>query len=361
MMTSVSGKLGIGKTYHLAKELYENYKAGCLCISNFKHVYSHITVRNDPEILIEIIRQVGEFKRRGYELCDLLPSFRHGGIFIGIDEAHLTFGSDYSNKENMKFILQFLSLARKQDVNIWYVVQDPAKIHKNFRRYTTDWVKYRAVIPVFKNKFVVHPTRPTYRREKRLIFPWVWEELHDLDYENPIFNYQKTFTEEGFKEWSSRSTLIKRKIRRTKDPFVFKMYDSHEMVGMKLDTDKEEDFNLLTGLSYIPHTMRKDSLPTFKKILHLKSSEDTAPTRFKFRKIILPEVKSDIAEITVKQPEEFLDDISFFNTKKRKKNSISHSDKQVNTKGNKKKNKASKKLEKNHKKIQHKSLFDFLF
>jgi hypothetical protein len=313
MMTSVYGELGIGKTYHLAKEVYEHYRQGCLTITNFKHVYSRIPVRNDPEILIEMIRQIGEFKRQGYELCDLLPTFRHGGIFMAIDEAHLTFGTELRDDPKMKFTLQFLSLARKQDVDIWYVVQDPAKIHKNFRRYTNDWIRYRAIIPIFRNKLVPHPTRPIERREKRLIIPWVWEERHRLDYENPVFNYARRYVD-GIGEWAPASTIQSRRIRRTNDPFIHRLYDSHEMVGMKLDPENygKESFNLLKQVAYIPYTMFPERFPTIKTVFGLRRTDMQPPTRVQVRNIDLPDVQHDVSDQSVKQPVEFVDDISFF-------------------------------------------------
>lgn len=151
-MGSITGELGAGKTYDLALREYRAYMQGCFCLSNFDHVYSHVIVKNDPDTLIELIRQIAQFKERGYEICDLLPTFRHGGIFLAIDESHLAFGRDISSSsETMQdIILPFISLARKADVHIWYTAQDPATIHKTFRRYTRDWIRIRPIIPIAK-------------------------------------------------------------------------------------------------------------------------------------------------------------------------------------------------------------------
>ncbi len=267
MMTSISGELGTGKTYFLARELYEQSMAGCLCISNFQHIYSNIVVRNDPETLLEIIRQLAVLKQTGREICDLLPTFKHTGVFVAIDEAHLTFGRDSSKADMEEVILPFVSLARKQDVHIWYTVQDPATIHKTFRRYTRDWIRIRPLVPIFRTIILPHETRPTWRREKRLLIPLVWEELHHLPFDNPIFNYRVKHLEEGGSVWHQDSTIVSRGWpRRNNDPFIHSLYDSNELSGVNVDLQKQENFALLKGVQYIPHTYFPDKFPTFRKI-----------------------------------------------------------------------------------------------
>jgi hypothetical protein len=324
MMTSVSGERGIGKTYHLAKEVYEHYHRGFLTITNFRHLTSHITCHNRPDMLIEMIKQLGEFKSRGYELCDLLPTFKHTGVFMAIDEAHLVFGADqwkrYGSDPSFQFVIQFLAQARKQDVNIWYSTQDPAKIDKNWRRYTDDWIRYTAVIPLKRHVLVPHPTRPIYRREIRYIIPLIWEELHRLDQDNPSFNYAK-HTVEGWSEWAKSATLIHRKMRLSGwlDPFPYKLYDSHEMIGLKAN-DEVSDFKMLKDIAYIPDTIYREGLPTFKRVLRslglpgMTPNDEKIPSRIRFKKLELPlGVTPDVTAGTLKQPEEFLDDLSFFN------------------------------------------------
>jgi len=309
-MSSITGELGIGKTYHLSKELYNFYLQGCLCISNYQHVYSHVIVKNDPELLVALIRELCQFKQRGYEIYQLIPTFKHGGVFYGIDEAHLVFGREL--REEMQDVVTFLSLARKQDVAVYYVCQDPAMIHKTFRRYTNDWLRYRALIPLYKKILVPHPTLPTMRRERRLVFPWVWEEVHKLNYENPVFSYAKKHVEGIGNEWAPTATLISRKIHRTNDPFVFKLYDSHEMIGLK-ETTSKQSFPLLRTASYIPHTFYKERFPFFKKILGLQRTDEVPPTRYSFKTIDLPiGAEHDVTKRSLKQPEKLLEDIRAF-------------------------------------------------
>lgn len=318
MMTSVSGDRGIGKTYHLADELYNRYRAGFLCISNFKHVYSHLDMsQEDPYVLLELIRELGEFKAKGYELCDLLPSFTHTGVFMAIDEAHLFFGSDqfrrYSTDENFQFVIQFLAQARKQDVEIWYSTQDPSKIDINWRRYTEEWIRFRPVINWRKKILVKHPTRPLFRREMRHRIPFVWQEWHDIDFERPRFNYSMIKDDSGASFWAKDSTVIRRRLRRSgwMNPFPYKLYDSYQLIGKPPRVQNE--FKNLAKVAYIPHTMKYESLPTIKKLLHMRSKDAEPPKRFQFKDWSLPEIIEQPHHKLLNQPVEFVDHLKFFN------------------------------------------------
>lgn len=314
MMTAVTGELGTGKTYQMAKHLYRRAARNYLCISNFRHVYSNIIVQNDAATLMELIRQLAQFKQRGYELCDLLPTFTHTGVYFAIDEAHLVFGRDRKIPQMEEVILPFLSLARKQSVDIWYVCQDPATIHKTFRRYTQITKYMRPIVPFFRNKLVPHPTRPIMQIEKRLLFPFVWEEDHELDYENPVFNLRRqTDPDTGFTSWHQSSTIKRRRIVKNSDPFIHSLYNSNETSGVNINRAEAENFDLLRKhISYIEHNYKKPlvRLP-FSKMPQL-------PTRREFKEIDLPVVDEsrDLSASVIKQPIEFLDDLSFFLSRK---------------------------------------------
>lgn len=337
MMISVSGKRGIGKTYHLAKVMYRRYRQNFFIISNFTHLYSHIDCsKESPEILYEIIKELGIFKERGYELCDLDPRFTHSGVFIGIDEAHLYFSADlfkrYQADASFQYILKFLAQARKSDVEIWYSVQDPAKIDKNWRRYTESYIRYVPVIPwyVKKNILIKRPKRPDgteplpyYRREIRYPIPLVWEEHHQLDQENPVFDYSMMKMPDGSMRLSPFSTLKERKLVRAgwMDTFPYKLYDSYQMLAMQGDP-QEKDFRHLTGFSYIEHTMQKETFPTIKGILHLPRRDAVPPTRYVRKDLRLPEPLGAVerSQNVLKQPVEFLDDLHYFNRLKKNSN-----------------------------------------
>lgn len=317
-MTSVSGVRGIGKTAYLADVLQEHYKKGFLCISNFHHVYSHIDCSERQDMIIDVIREIGEFKKQGYELCDLLPSFKHTGVFIAIDEAHLIFGSDqvrrYQSDENFQFIIQFLAQARKQDVNIFYSSQNPSKIDVNWRRYTEDWIQLRPVLSWTRRKWTQHPSRPILRRELRYIFPLIWEEYHDLDHNQPKFNYGKTTVEDegGRTTWSKHSTVIRRRLRRTgwMKPETYKMYDSHQMIGLEPDEGAKNFEIILKNISYIPPAyVQKELFPTFKKILGIPTIPTQFPTRYKFSEILLPVIDPPSTAKYFNQPEKKVADL----------------------------------------------------
>lgn len=329
-MTSVSGKRGIGKTYHLSKEAYKRYKQKFFIITNFTHLYAHIDCsKDDPGVLYDIIRELGVFKERGFELVDLDPRFIHSGVFIGIDEAHLYFSADlykrYQDDEQFQYVLKFLAQARKSDVEIWYSSQDPAKIDKNWRRYTEDWIRYVPVIPLYKKKnILVQRSRrkdgtiplPYYRREIRYPIPLIWEEHHKLDHENPVFDYSMMRGEDGRYHLSPHSTLMGRKIVRSGwlDPFPYKLYDSYQMLAMQGDP-QEKDFEKLLKFGYIEHTFQKENFPTFKNIVKAKRKDSDLPVRYIRDRISLPEPEGSVfaSENQLKQPIEFLDDLAFFN------------------------------------------------
>ena len=317
MITAITGELGIGKTAEMSKILYESYLDGCLCISNYHHVYSHVICSN-PEETLELIRQIGEFKRHGYETCDLLPTFKHTGISLFIDEGHLTFSPDLkSSSPEMQFSLQFISMCRKQDVAIYVVAQDPALLSKTIRRYVREWINLKAVIPLFRKLWVPHPTRPTFRRQRRLLIPFIWYETHHLDYENPVFNYARVVTDKefGITELAPHATLKSRSLQRVANKFIHSLYDSYEMVGMDLKRKdgEEESYDLLKTVSYIPHSMKPEKFPTFKRWLGIKRNDAEAPIRYRFKNIELPKgVSSDMTTGVVKQPEKTLEDISVF-------------------------------------------------
>lgn len=329
MMTSVSGKRGIGKTYHLAKETYLRYKANYFTITNFSHFYANIDCSQEkPETLYDIIRELGVFKERGYELCDLDPRFTHSGVFIAIDEAHLYFSADlfkrYQMEDQFQYILKFLAQARKADIEIWYSTQDPGKIDKNWRRYTEDYIRYVPAVPFWykKNVLIQRPQRadgswplPYYRREVRYPIPLVKEEHHKLDNENPVFDYSMVKKEDGGYTYGPQSTLQSWRFRLSGwlDPFPYKLYDSYQMLAMQGDPE-ERDFTHLLDFGFMEHTMRYERFSKMKRILGRSVSDSVPPTRVIHTGNKLPSPNEMHTQQTaLKQPIEFLDDLTFFN------------------------------------------------
>lgn len=331
MMTSVSGVRGVGKTYHLSKEVYKRYKRSFFTITNFSHVYSSLDIsREKPDYLFDLIKQLGIFKERGFEMVDLDPRYYHSGVFMAIDEAHLYFSADlykrYSNDDQFQYILKFLSQARKADIEIWLSTQDPAKIDKNWRRYTEEYIRFRPVIPLSYKKFILveRPRRsdgtvplPYYRREVRYPIPLVWREYHVLDSDNPTFNYSTVTDENGFVSLSPKSTLVKRGLPVLSgwlDPFPYKLYDSYQMLAMQED-GSEQDFGALKDYAYIKHTYQRERWPTLKKFFRMRARDAELPTKQKRTNVELkdPDPSEKNNSKIYKQPIEFLDDLAFFN------------------------------------------------
>src|SRR5690606_9280265 len=126
-------------------------KQGYFIITNFSHVCSNIDCsREDPDVFYELLKELMLFKDSGYEMVDLFPTFKHTGVFIAIDEAHLYFSSDmYKRYSQPKFqyIIKLLAQARKADIEIELSVQVPDKIDINWRRYIEEYINYKPMIP----------------------------------------------------------------------------------------------------------------------------------------------------------------------------------------------------------------------
>jgi len=320
MMTSVSGKRGVGKTYHLAKEVYERYKQGYFIITNFSHVYANIDASAlTPDEFYELLKQVLLFKDNGYEVSDLFPEFKHTGIFIAIDEGHLYFSADlykrYQDKEDFQDIIRILAQARKLDIEIWYTTQDPSKVDKNWRRYTEDWIRFTPVLNTAYKKLIKHPTKDVFRREVRYWFPLVWEEWHDLDHTNPVFDYSTVVDAQGFSSLSKHATLQSRRLRRSGwlDPFPYKLYDSNQILAIS-DQKLESEYGLLKNFGVVPHFMRPDPIPWFRRhILRQTPYDERMPPRFKLKKLDLPEARGhQDGHRVFRQPTEFVDDLKRF-------------------------------------------------
>jgi len=332
MMTSVTGKRGIGKTYLLAKELYQRSLDGFFTIANFSHIYANIDCSaEDPDFLFQLIREIGIFKERGYELVDLDPHFIHSGIFIAIDEAHLYFSADlykrYQNDPEFLYILKFLAQARKTDVEIWYSTQDPAKVDINWRRYTEDYIRYVPCFPFNKKIDVLVQRRrredgtlpaPYLRREIRYRIPLLREEHHDLDPNNPTFNYQMVTGHDGRIQMGPQSTLNGSRLVRSGwlDPFPYRLYNSNQMLAMKGDP-LEKDFSRLLQFSYIPHTFSRERFPTFKRLFGITAKDSALPVRQKVSDRLLPQPpQPPEGGSPLSQPVELLNNLKYMNRHK---------------------------------------------
>jgi hypothetical protein len=274
MMSAIFGDRGIGKTYILAQEAYRRYKMGYFIITNFDFAYAHVNYSNkSPEEFYELLREILLFKERGFETWNLYGGFRHTGIFIGIDEGHLFFSADlwkrYQDQPAFQDIIRVLAQARKLDIEIWYTCQTPDKIDLNWRRYTEDWIRFTPVFPFRRKILIKHEKYPIYKREIRHLIPFMREERHKLDHKNPQVDYSTVTDENGVTHFSSKSTVIDRRWRRSGwlDPFPYTLYDSNEILSVNIDRQELIEFKALEKLEIIPHSYRYERFPTIKKLL----------------------------------------------------------------------------------------------
>jgi len=315
MMTCISGDRGIGKTYHMVKLAYEYYLRGWLIVTNFSFVYAHITTKDQLEFL-RLLQEIGKFKDSGYVLSDLSPSFKHSGIAVFYDEAHLTFGSDqyrrYASDPNFIFVINFLAQARKQDVEVVYTVQDTSKIDVNFRRYTDTWIHLAPFLNISYKVLKEDPNRPgSFRHEVRYPIPIVREEFHNLKSDTPLRSYRKRTLDDGVKIWHEEATIQKTNYRLSgwMDPFPYTLYDSHEILNIEHRAEGDE-FPILKKVAIVPHLMRRERFPTIKKLLHMKMNDDVVPPKIKFKTIMLPSPDTlKFSENILMQPEQFMEDL----------------------------------------------------
>lgn len=347
MMLSISGERGVGKTLLLAERVYKRSKQGYFVITNFSHSHSNLDCSGlSPEEFLDVILNVIDFKSNGYEMFNLHPSFRHTGVYVAIDEATIYFSPEMqsklskSNPEKYLRLLSLLAQARKYDVEIDYVVQDPAKVGKDFRRYTEHYVYLRWI---FKLKYlanVPHPTLPIFRREHRHLLDFIWYEVHDLDADNPKMNNSTITDENGVTKWAESATLVERHIRSTgryKKRYL-RMYNSYQPVAVKEELYKKE-YSPLAAFRIIGGSFKKEAFPTFKAALRLagvnaQNSDAKLPPKIGFEDIVLPPPshKSKLISEVQDQPtiimtvKDLQDDIARFFARNQKKKKREKSD-----------------------------------
>lgn len=301
MMVSISGERGVGKTLHLADRVFQRSRQGYFVVTNFSHSHSNLDCSGlSPEEFLDVILNIIDFKDNGYEMYNIHPSFRHTGIYVAMDEATIYFSPEMqsklskSNPDKYSRLLNLLAQARKYDVEIDYVVQDPAKVGKDFRRYTEHYKRFRWVFKLKRLAFVPHPRLPIFRREHRHLLDVVWEEIHDLDADNPRFNYSTITDEHGIQQWSPSSTLKERHLRLTgkHKKHILRMYNSYQPVAVRQE-EYQKEFSPLKNFRVIPQGFKRDQLPTVKRMLRaigipVKIKDEYLPPKFAFPELLLP-------------------------------------------------------------------------
>lgn len=317
MMVSISGERGVGKTLHLADRVYQRRMQGYFTVTNFSHSHSNLDCSGlSPEEFLDVILNIIDFKDNGYEMFNLHPSFRHTGVYIAMDEATIYFSPEMqsrlakSNPAKYERLLNLLAQARKYDVEIDYVVQDPAKVGKDFRRYTEYYKRFRWVFKLKRMAFIEHPRLPIFRREHRHLLDVIWEEIHELDTENPVFNYRTVRDENGVAQWAENTTLKERHLRLTGryKRHILRMYNSYQPVAVKQQEYRKE-FSPLKNFSIIPTAFKRERIPTLKAIVRFfgipwKNTDAKLPPKIRYEDLILPpkdERNKIISEVQVQE------------------------------------------------------------
>lgn len=150
----------------------------------------------------------------------------------------------------------------------------------------------------------------------RYRIPLFREEYHNLNANNPVFDYSTVQDAEGRYVLSPRSTLISSRIVRSGwlRPFIYKLYDSYQVIGIKRQKEGNE-FEHLTSYGFTMDMISPEKFPTFKKWLRMKRNDEGIPKRFVRESVQLPDlsVKERGQTNRLKQPVEFLDELRFLN------------------------------------------------
>lgn len=299
-MVSISGERGVGKTLHLADRVYQRRKQGYFTITNFSHSHSNLDCSGlSAEEFLDVILNVIDFKDNGYEMYNIHPSFKHTGIYVAMDEATIYFSPEMqaklskSNPEKYSRLLNLLAQARKYDIEIDYVVQDPAKVGKDFRRYTEHYKRFRWLFKLKRLAYVPHPRLPIFRREHRHLLDVVWEEIHDLDADNPKFNYSTITDEHGVQQWAESSTLLERHLRLTGKykRHILRMYNSYQPVAVR-QQDYNKEYSPLRNFRLMDN-IKNERFPTFKAALrmiglNIHNTDEFLPEKVGFEDLVVP-------------------------------------------------------------------------
>lgn len=276
MMTCHSGDRGTSKTYHLVKRIMKMRKKGFLIISNVSTPYAHFDgSKLTPDEFIGLILEVLHCKLNDINPFDLSKHFKHDGIFIAFDEAHLYLSSDmykrYQDDKRFQALLLMLSQARKTNIFIEYTVQYPAKIDINFRRYTDKYFDYRMVIPIKVLRKIMRKDKRGRTLEERYLFPLVIKVRHELPDDRPHIRYPKNRRD-------LESTVVKSSTRFLRsgwmDPFPYKAYNSRQVIGVP---EVRMEYRYFDALKFLKKGFGREWLKTPKFIIGFPSNEDKKP------------------------------------------------------------------------------------
>jgi hypothetical protein len=140
-MIAYCGDFGSGKTAHMVSDLEKYASPSTYIISNFTLSFASANIYEMNEF-VEFLEFIFWEKRNK---SNVLKGKR---IFISIDEAQIWF-----NARNFKTfppgLLDFICQLRKLDSEIFFTVQRPSMIDKNFRTFVDTWQNYERPLYAF--------------------------------------------------------------------------------------------------------------------------------------------------------------------------------------------------------------------
>ena len=205
-MIGITGFFGAGKSLATTRMLKRDFDRGNFIITNFDCVFAHkkiIGIAGFIQIMLEILA----LKEQEKKISDLFPDW-HGGekITIVLDEAGVLFGArNWQQWKNHENILPALLQVRKIGVEIYYIVQYPSLVDKNFRTVTEFWIYFRkfGILPFgSKRELILNPENPTISTAEPITksLYWAgsqkayfWYDTHELIYSSEDESFTRPF------------------------------------------------------------------------------------------------------------------------------------------------------------------------
>jgi Zonular occludens toxin (Zot) len=269
MCTAIVGRIGVGKSHYIVKHLYKNYaKAGnCIIMTNFNCSFATHIVRGKDDIL-DFLTEVREAKESGFQPCDFNPKWTSSAVIVVIDEVQNVFNNDTWQQLKAgkgKIIKEVLSEGRKKDIYIFLLTQSYGLIGINFRRYISEVIYFKPLIPIYnyiKKQIPSKTGNYAYRREMRYLFPIFHKFIvkpanEDETLLTSMEILMRTFHFSGYLS-----------------PKYYKFYDSYEIIKSESQIlENNVDFPLLKAVlpSTLGHTskdIKKTLLGTFMQRIY---------------------------------------------------------------------------------------------
>jgi len=247
-MTTHVGRRGSGKTYHMTKCLLRAHRAHSLVITNYTTTFSDIVVNGVDEINA-ILKELRQMKESGFEPVDFNPKLKSSLIYLGIDECHLIWTSDFW-KENRadRTLLSIMAEARKMGIIIHLTTQSIQKLDADLRKYCDPYVFYDPIFPIRiprRRKRLTASGNTTIDTESRFLLPLFRREEHEFK-EGQVFRDEQSLSTKSITTagWLS--------------PRTYRLYNHNELVMHRTKPNTGTLFPYLSTLQ----NANKEKIPT---------------------------------------------------------------------------------------------------